>query len=107
MHPSTNGCLIGYVPWVPSSNRTAGPNFSDVCGEMPVTGYIRDKYSMNFTGAANKLPFIDMLPDKAAEAELPTFESAQDHEEYLLQPEARTQTDKCRDYGRIDEGIFG
>jgi Integrase core domain len=60
-------------PLVPSGTKTGELIFSDVCGEMPVTGYNRKKYFVTFIDAASEHLFIELLPDKRAESLLASF----------------------------------
>jgi hypothetical protein len=60
-------------PLVPSGTKIGDLIFSDVCGEMPVTGYNLEKYFVTFIDAASKHLFIELLPDKTAESVLASF----------------------------------
>jgi hypothetical protein len=53
---------------VPSGTKIGELTYSDICREMPVTGYNLGKYFVTFVDAASKHLFIELLPDKTAES---------------------------------------
>jgi hypothetical protein len=62
MYSSKTACFIKKVPFGADGYQIGELIFSDVCGEMMVTGYNREKYFVTFIAAASTHLFLELFP---------------------------------------------
>jgi hypothetical protein len=73
--------------------------YSDICREMPVTGYNLGKYFVTFVDAASKHLFIELLPDKTAESVSKAFKRVHNFlKNTFSNPVKRLHTDNNGEY---------